>query len=91
MIQVRRIDLITATVLVAVMFAAFGALVATPVITVSETTYALPACITEDSDNCYWDASSTGGTSFVTLNGVTYYPSMTNLELPTLPTLSEGK
>jgi hypothetical protein len=37
---------------------------------------ALPACEYEDSDNCYWDASSVGngeGISFVTLNGVTYY------------------
>lgn len=33
-------------------------------------------CPTEDSDNCYWDADIQGngeGTSFVTLDGVTYY------------------
>lgn len=33
----------------------------------------LPACATEDSDNCYWDASSRGngsGNSFVVRDGV---------------------
>lgn len=36
----------------------------------------LPACVTEDSDNCYWDADVQGngiGASFYTLNGVTTY------------------
>jgi hypothetical protein len=36
----------------------------------------LPACVTEDSDNCFWDAREQGngaGLSFVTLNGTTYY------------------
>jgi hypothetical protein len=40
-------------------------------------TYTLPPCEQEDSDNCYWDATRMGnraGTSFITLNGVTYYP-----------------
>lgn len=40
-------------------------------------TYLLPPCETEDSNDCYWDAAVRGngeGTSFVTLNGVTYYP-----------------
>lgn len=36
----------------------------------------LPACITEDSDNCYWDAQTMGngkGRSFTVINGeVTY-------------------
>lgn len=38
----------------------------------------LTACLVEDSDNCYWDARTMGngtGTSFITLDGVTYYPS----------------
>lgn len=33
----------------------------------------IPACATEDSDNCYWDALSMGngvGQSFTVLNGV---------------------
>lgn len=36
----------------------------------------LEPCPTEDSDNCYWDASFNGngeGISFVTIDGVTYY------------------
>lgn len=39
-------------------------------------TYSLPPCPSEDSSNCYWDATTRGngqGTSFVNLNGVTYY------------------
>lgn len=39
-------------------------------------TYQLPACLTEDSDNCYWDAAVRGnhqGDSFITLLGTTYY------------------
>ena len=37
----------------------------------------LVPCPEEDSDNCYWDAAQRGngvGTSFITLDGVTYYP-----------------
>ena len=36
----------------------------------------LPACEYEDSDNCYWDASSSGngeGASFVAFRGGVYY------------------
>lgn len=36
----------------------------------------LPHCVTEDSDNCVWDARIDGngeGRSFVTIDGVTYY------------------
>lgn len=36
----------------------------------------LPACPTEDSDDCYWDARLHGngaGRSFVTVDGVTLY------------------
>lgn len=39
-------------------------------------TYTLSPCASEDSDNCYWDATRRGngtGRSFVTLHGVTYY------------------
>ena len=35
----------------------------------------LPACATEDSANCYWDASTQGnglGTSFVDVLGTAY-------------------
>jgi hypothetical protein len=38
----------------------------------------LVPCPTEDSHNCYWDASRMGngtGTSFIDWNGVTYYAS----------------
>lgn len=41
------------------------------------TVITLTPCVTEDSDNCYWDAVLNGngeGTSFVTIDGVTYYP-----------------
>jgi len=44
---------------------------------VSGPTYTLPPCASEDSDNCYWDASERGngqGTDFVALNGMVYYP-----------------
>lgn len=37
----------------------------------------LPACVSEDSEDCYWDAAimgNGGGTSFVRWGGVTYYP-----------------
>ena len=33
----------------------------------------LPPCATEDSDNCYWDASTRGngkGSSFVVIEGI---------------------
>ncbi|QED11918.1 hypothetical protein SEA_MASHLEY_102 [Microbacterium phage Mashley] len=36
----------------------------------------LPPCLTEDSDNCVWDARVDGngeGRSFVTIDGVTHY------------------
>lgn len=36
----------------------------------------LPHCVTEDSDNCVWDARIDGngeGRSFVTIDGVTHY------------------
>lgn len=42
----------------------------------SRTTSSLPACATEDSDNCVWDATTRGdhtGRSFVTVHGVTHY------------------
>lgn len=37
---------------------------------------AFPACITEDSHNCYWDANVQGngqGNSFLDINGTAYY------------------
>lgn len=40
-------------------------------------TLTLPPCPVEDADDCYWDAARMGngqGTSFVTIDGVTYYP-----------------
>lgn len=52
---------------------------AAPAAQVKTTDYpaiSLPACIDEDSDNCYWDAATMGngkGDSFVTLHGKTYY------------------
>lgn len=36
----------------------------------------IPACITEDSTNCFWDAHTTGngtGNSFIDVNGTAYY------------------
>jgi hypothetical protein len=47
----------------------------------------LPACATEDSSNCFWDAAVQGngqGTSFVDIDGVAYYPvDIHNFQLPT--------
>jgi hypothetical protein len=40
-------------------------------------TLTLRPCPVEDADNCYWDAARMGngqGTSFITVDGVTYYP-----------------
>jgi hypothetical protein len=37
----------------------------------------LSPCAAEDSENCYWNAQDRGngeGTSFIRLDGVTYYP-----------------
>lgn len=36
----------------------------------------MPPCATEDSANCFWDASAAGngiGTSFIDANGTAYY------------------
>lgn len=36
----------------------------------------LPACATEDSDNCYWDATTQGngtGLSFTVVDGIVSY------------------
>lgn len=36
----------------------------------------LPACVTEDSDNCHWDATTQGngtGRSFTVIDGTVYY------------------
>lgn len=52
---------------------------AAPVTPATLPTYTLPPCATEDSDNCYWDAARMGngtGTSFISLNGVLYFPEM---------------
>jgi len=40
-------------------------------------TLSLRPCLVEDDDDCYWDAARMGngqGTSFMRLDGVTYYP-----------------
>jgi outer membrane biosynthesis protein TonB len=45
-----------------------------PALTAASEPPALPPCPTEDSDNCYWDATIRGygqGSSFVTIDGVT--------------------
>lgn len=54
--------------------------VSLPAATTEAPEYALTACATEDSTDCYWDASTQGnntGTSFVNIDGVTYYSEMT--------------
>lgn len=67
--------------LIALSAFAFGILIATPDpvqirnqnLTPSDV---LPACATEDSSNCYWDASTRGnreGRSFIDIGGVIYY------------------
>lgn len=43
-------------------------------------TITLPACATEDSNNCYWNARAHGngqGRSFITYHGVTYLATLT--------------
>lgn len=40
----------------------------------------LGPCVMEDSDNCYWDATSRGngsGASFIAMDGQVYYLSVT--------------
>ena len=52
-------------------------------------TKTLPPCPTEDSTNCYWDASTHGngqGISFIDLKGDLYYPVMDAPEFLQLPT-----
>lgn len=42
----------------------------------SNTILTIPPCVTEDSDDCYWDALTMGdrtGSSFINLGGSTYY------------------
>jgi hypothetical protein len=78
--MVARILVVIATLLGVSMVAfGFGMLAGQSVAQPAQVlpTYTLPPCPTEDSDNCYWDAARMGnkqGTSFITLNGVTYYP-----------------
>lgn len=33
----------------------------------------LPACVTEDSADCYWDGGDNGGRAFVDVDGIAYY------------------
>lgn len=68
MIRVARIDV----ALFALFSIAIGMIVA---FAIQSTDEPLPACATEDSTNCVWDAERSGngqGTSFVDLNGVVY-------------------
>lgn len=53
-----------------------GVLVATPdIAAIQEPRDLLPACVSEDAHNCYWDGGSNGsGASFVDFGGVAYYP-----------------
>lgn len=57
-----------------------GAGIGTSVVDTSPNPPALPACETEDSDNCWWDATEHGngeGLSFVVIEGeVTYLAPM---------------
>lgn len=63
----------------AVLFLLAGALLATVIVQRPFTDAApieLVPCVTEDADNCYWDADRQGngqGRSFVTINGETSY------------------
>lgn len=44
----------------------------------------LPACLTEDSDNCYWDAPNTGngeGKSFYIIDGFITYEDGTTYQV----------
>ncbi len=77
-IRVRRFDVIYFVGLTAIAAFAFGILVATPDrAQIRNPGDLLPACATEDSRNCYWDAEQRDngrGTSFIDIAGVTYYP-----------------
>ncbi|USH44460.1 membrane protein [Microbacterium phage Cassita] len=76
---------IQAAARMAVYFLALAAVVITPhalayslfpVTATGGLTAALPACSTEDSTNCYWDATTHGnglGQSFLDINGTAYY------------------
>lgn len=78
-IRVRRFDVLWLVGLTAVAAFAFGLLVATPDrAQIQNPGDLLPACTTEDSRNCYWNAKEHGngrGTNFIDIAGVTYYPS----------------
>lgn len=77
-IRVRRFDVLYFVGLTAIAAFAFGLLVATPDRSqIQNPGDLLPACVTEDSRNCYWDAEQHGngrGASFIDIAGVTYYP-----------------
>ncbi|UVT31369.1 hypothetical protein SEA_MARCIE_107 [Microbacterium phage Marcie] len=58
-----------------------GGIIATSSIDTSPNPPALPACETEDSDNCWWDATEHGngeGLSFVVIEGEVTYLAPTN-------------
>lgn len=82
--KVRYDRIIGATVVGALLggLAVWGLTIATdeptplPAATTEAPDYALVACATEDSTDCVWDASNRGnntGTSFVNIDGTTYY------------------
>lgn len=58
-----------------------GAFIGTAMVDTSPNPPALPACETEDSDNCWWDATEHGngaGLSFVVIEGEVTYLAPTN-------------
>ena len=70
--HVSRQSAICAVVLACCAGIGFGHLVTAP----AEGTISLPACATEDSTNCYWDAAHGNGEGipFIEVDGATYYP-----------------
>jgi hypothetical protein len=67
-----RYDRIAASIAVGAVLGALGVWA----FTIATDEPAIPACATEESTNCYWDATNFGngsGQSFIDVNGVAYY------------------
>lgn len=70
-VRVLRVTLIVALIVVAAWLA---------LVLIQPTLGGLPACATESSTNCYWDAAHHGngvGTSFINYEGQYYYQEVT--------------
>lgn len=82
MIHIARASLLACVALALSAGIMFGFLVGHP----QSGTIQLPACATEDSDNCYWDAAQHGngaGVPFIVIDGEYYYPEVSETDAST--------